>query len=159
MLDMALIVTLVMLVLLVATAVAILVLRLGSGFGPDFPFLVGLLAGVSLSASAVVGLRLEPSPSEWLLLVMAALLMVANALAIIARRHKPELLYKRSSPPPAERVAELDVRLLRRDELRDLVSEGQRLHAIKLYMDDTGATLSEAKGIIDGMRPERIESA
>ena len=92
MLELVLIAAAVTLTLLVAVAAAILILRLSSRLGPDFPFLVGLLGGVSLTASALTGLRSEPSPWQWLLLFAGVFWMVAFVLASAARRHRPDLL-------------------------------------------------------------------
>lgn len=52
------------------------------------------------------------------------------------------------------RLDELDALLLQRDEIAALLSTGRKIEAIKIYRQDTGASLAEAKTAV-----ERMESA
>jgi ribosomal protein L7/L12 len=47
--------------------------------------------------------------------------------------------------PSWERLAELDARLVRRDEVERLLQAGQKIAAIKLYREETGASLGKQK--------------
>lgn len=49
------------------------------------------------------------------------------------------------------RLDDLDARLTRRDEITWLLQTGQKINAIKLYREDTGASLADAKAAIERM--------
>ncbi|MBA2285042.1 MAG: hypothetical protein H0W02_06145 [Ktedonobacteraceae bacterium] len=87
---------------------------------------------------------------------LVSLLVCVAAIAIIAlivwRPGKKAATASYAAPPSREeRFAELDARLVRRDELQNLLQAQQKIQAIKLYREDTGASLREAKLIIDRM--------
>ncbi len=61
---------------------------------------------------------------------------------------------KKTEKLSLERKAELDIRLKHPEELQRLLSEGQTLRAIKLYRDETKATLKEAKTAVEMIQDE-----
>ncbi len=87
---------------------------------------------------------------------LISLLVCVAAIAIIAlivwRPGKKAASISYAAPSSREeRFAELDARLVRRDELQSLLQAQQKIQAIKLFREDTGASLREAKEIIDRM--------
>ncbi len=46
---------------------------------------------------------------------------------------------------------DFDARLVRRDEITWLLQSGQKINAIKLYREDTGASLADAKAAVERM--------
>ncbi len=54
------------------------------------------------------------------------------------------------------RKAELDIRLKHPEELQHLLRERQTIQAIKLYRDETKATLKEAKIAVEMMQDEML---
>lgn len=51
----------------------------------------------------------------------------------------------------AGRLDEYDARLVRRDEVTRFLSMGQKINAIKVYREDTGASLADAKAAVERM--------
>lgn len=51
------------------------------------------------------------------------------------------------------RLDDFDARLTRRDEITWLLQSGQKIQAIKLYREDTGASLADAKAAVERMEP------
>jgi ribosomal protein L7/L12 len=49
------------------------------------------------------------------------------------------------------RLDDLDARLTRRDEITWLLQTGQKINAIKLYREETGASLADAKAAVERM--------
>src|SRR5579883_2701921 len=49
------------------------------------------------------------------------------------------------------RLDDLDARLTRRDEIAWLLQTGQKINAIKLYREETGASLADAKAAVERM--------
>ncbi|MDQ2714255.1 MAG: hypothetical protein M3Z08_05045 [Chloroflexota bacterium] len=87
---------------------------------------------------------------------LVSLLVCVAAIAIIAwivwRPGKKAASLSYEAPPTrVGRLAELDARLVRRDELQSLLQARQKIQAIKLFREDTGASLREAKEIIERM--------
>lgn len=52
------------------------------------------------------------------------------------------------------RIDQLDACLVRRDEIMSLISSGQMIKAIKIYREDTGASLSDAKIAVERMEQQ-----
>ncbi|MEO6891937.1 MAG: hypothetical protein ABI456_20205 [Ktedonobacteraceae bacterium] len=87
---------------------------------------------------------------------LISLLVCVAAIAIIAwivwrPGKKAASISYAALPSREERLAELDARLVRRDELQSLLQAQQKIKAIKLFREDTGASLREAKDIIERM--------
>ncbi len=61
---------------------------------------------------------------------------------------------RRGAAPTVERRAALEARVVHRDELRQLVRDRKLVAAIRLYRQDTGASLVEAKAAVDGVAAE-----
>ena len=51
----------------------------------------------------------------------------------------------------SNRLDELDTRLIRRDEVMRLLYDGRKINAIKVYREDTGASLADAKAAVERM--------
>ena len=51
----------------------------------------------------------------------------------------------------SSRLDELDARLIRRDDIASLLQAGQKINAIKVYREDTGASLADAKAAVERM--------
>ncbi len=49
------------------------------------------------------------------------------------------------------RLDEFDARLQRRDEVMDFLNAGQKIQAIKVYREDTGASLADARAAVERM--------
>ncbi len=141
-------------VLLAGGLLGILTLRLGARTSPGLPFAVGLGVGQLLALSAVAGWSDVSGLEQNLLFLAGALLVIANAIALIALPLRPQLLWKPIAPPPLDHRAELDARLQRADEVERLLRLGNKIQAIWVYREDTGATLNEAKGAIDARAAE-----
>lgn len=54
----------------------------------------------------------------------------------------------------SRRLDELDARLLRRDDVASLLQAGKKINAIKIYREDTGASLADAKAAIERMEQQ-----
>lgn len=54
----------------------------------------------------------------------------------------------------ARRLDELDARLWRRDDIASLLQAGQKSSAIKIYREDTGASLSDARAAVERMEQQ-----
>ena len=123
-----------------------------------FDLVIGLLGvgiGASLAVSAFGQVRTERGPgSEALLLVVGLILVVINVVLLYAKRYNPGLLYKQVPPPDPARLAELDARLRRRDAVESALHRGNRIQAIKIYRDDTGAALGEAKAAVEALEEQ-----
>lgn len=61
---------------------------------------------------------------------------------------------RRDTTPTIKRRAMLEARLVHRDEVRQMVRERKLVAAIRLYRQDTGASLVEAKAAVDGLAAE-----
>lgn len=61
---------------------------------------------------------------------------------------------RRGTKPTEARLAALDARVIRRDELRRLVRDRKLVAAMRLYRQDTGASLIEAKTAVDSLAAE-----
>lgn len=60
-------------------------------------------------------------------------------------------IYFGSNRNTISRLTELDARLVRRDEVMHLLQSGQKIKAIKMYREDTGASLADAKAAVERM--------
>lgn len=60
-------------------------------------------------------------------------------------------LYFAGGQNASSRLDELDACLVRRDDVASLLQAGQKINAIKIYREDTGASLSDAKTAIERM--------
>ncbi len=72
-----------------------------------------------------------------------------NAFALLLLFLVNALGGKWGAAPTGERLAALDARVVRRDELRQLVRDRKLVAAMRLYRQDTGASLVEAKAAVD----------
>lgn len=77
--------------------------------------------------------------------------MLAFGLIAAAQYFRPGLLFKRHAPPSVERLADLRARVRRREQIETELRRGNRFRAIKLYRDDTGASLAEAVAGVDDL--------
>ena len=152
-----LVLVVVALVLLAAVGLAFLISRASVRTSTDLPFAVGLGAGLVVAGVALAGWGAGSELERAMMLAAGALLAIANAIALIARRVRPELLWKPIAPPSPARLAELDARLVRADRVRELVRRGHRIQAIKEYRADTGASLAEAAGAVESLARELRE--
>ena len=75
-------------------------------------------------------------------------------LVLLIVKYKPEILYKPREPTDEARIAELDARLKRKVVVRELLNAGNKIQAIKVYREDTGASLKEAKDAVESMQRE-----
>ncbi len=79
-------------------------------------------------------------------LVNLAILLVANLWPGLLTRKRPHR-------NPTDR-APVDVRPLDRERFDDLVRSGEKIQAIKLYRDVTGASLPQARDAVEGRARE-----
>lgn len=86
--------------------------------------------------------------------LIGVLYILAGCLFLVVTlvtRYRPELLLKPNARPSLERVAELDGRLSDRARVEQLLQEGHRPQAVKLYMEQTGASLFDATHALNEM--------
>ena len=94
---------------------------------------------------------------------LAVVTLFAGCLVLVIQllvQFRPSILLKKTVPTSERRLAELNLRLERREEIARLLAQGNTLGAIKAYRDDTGSTLTEAKDAVEALarttpRPER----
>lgn len=90
----------------------------------------------------------------WIFLICALIILAIMAL-------KPWLSRKRAGAMEkdmfgkrqnfAARLDDFEARLIRRDEIISLLNAGQKISAIKVYREDTGASLADAKAAVERM--------
>jgi ribosomal protein L7/L12 len=85
---------------------------------------------------------------ELLLICISAVVAIAIIVWIVSRSRQNTPM-SMPNQPSWERLAELDARLVRRDEVERLLQAGQKIAAIKLYREETGASLREAKDAVE----------
>lgn len=114
--------------------------------------LLSLAFGSSLAVTGIMTLRSgDASPMEgWPELLVGCSIIATQSLVWYAGRHNPALLYRRS-PPSSTLPVEIDGRLARREEVEAVLGRGDRIKAIRLYREDTGAGLAEAKRAVDAL--------
>ncbi len=79
---------------------------------------------------------------------------VVNLTILLVANFWPDLLIRKSAQRrPADR-APIDRRWLDHERLDDLVRSGNKIQAIKLYRDETGANLVEAREAVEGRARE-----
>ncbi|MDP9370039.1 MAG: ribosomal protein L7/L12 [Chloroflexota bacterium] len=79
---------------------------------------------------------------------------VVNLTILLVANFWPDLLIRKSAQRrPADR-APIDRRWLDHERLDDLVRSGNKIQAIKLYRDETGANLVEARDAVEGRARE-----
>ncbi len=79
---------------------------------------------------------------------------VVNLTILLVANFWPDLLIRKSAQRrPADR-ATIDRRWLDHGRLDDLVRSGNKIQAIKLYRDETGANLVEAREAVEGRARE-----
>jgi len=90
----------------------------------------------------------------FILIVVVIFLLILLPRLLGKRRHgQYESPFAGTSP---ERVESLKSQLLRRDELLDLLRRNQKIAAIKLLREDTGAGLREAKETVESITGDYI---
>jgi hypothetical protein len=149
----ALVAIIVAAILLTGIFISIVTLHLGARTSSGFPFAVGLGIGILLLFSAFASSSVNIGQEHRPLFLVGALLVIANAIALIALPLRPRLLWKPIAPLQ-DRRADLDARLQREDEVERLLRQGKKIQAIRVYRQDTGATLSEAKGAVEARATE-----
>lgn len=77
--------------------------------------------------------------------IVSGLVAITIIVVEITIHRRPPVRQQQSSV----RQAELDAKLQHPDELRQLVNEKKKIQAIKLYREETGANLQEAKRAVD----------
>lgn len=99
--------------------------------------------------------------SPYILLFGALVLIIVIGLFMIGRNNRSSTNIQQSfkqqsfdSGTRAEQRALLKSRLQRREELLNLLQRGQKINAIKLFREDTGASLKDAKDAVDSMMAE-----
>ncbi len=79
---------------------------------------------------------------------------VVNLTILLVANFWPDLLIRKSAQRrPADR-APIDRRWLDHERLDNLVRSGNKIQAIKLYRDETGANLVEAREAVEGRARE-----
>ncbi len=132
--------------------------------GRRFDLAIGLL-GVAIGGVLVAQAALELRSGEeirattWLLLVAGGLLVLVHAVTLYAKLVNPRLLYRQTPAPDAGRRAALDARLLRGEAVRDALARFQKIEAIRIYRQDTGAGLAETKAIVEALARELAAQA
>ena len=105
---------------------------------------LGLVLGVSMIAAALASDGGTPRNLQFasgIALTAAWTIMVAGKRFLLRPRQTTT----------AARLAELGTRIRRSDEIQAELRKGNRLRAIKLYRDDTGASLAEAADGVDDL--------
>ena len=99
--------------------------------------------------------------SPYILLFGALMLIIVIGLFMIGRNNRSSSNLQQSfkqqpsdSGTRAEQLALLKSRLQRRDELLNLLQRDQKINAIKLFREDTGASLKDAKDAVDSIIAE-----
>lgn len=90
----------------------------------------------------------------WIFLSCALVILVIMAFAPWRRKERTSTMesqYFSSSGNFLARLDEFDARLVRRDEVVSLLHAGQKINAIKVYREDTGASLADAKAAVERM--------
>lgn len=91
----------------------------------------------------------------WILLICALIILTIMALKPWLSRERAGAMEKDmfgKGQNFSARLDEFDARLVRRDEVRSLLNARRKIEAIKVYREDTGASLADAKAAV-----ERIE--
>ena len=78
--------------------------------------------------------------------IASGIVAITIILVEIAIHRRP-----RAWQQPSPRQAELDAKLQHPDRLRQLIKETKKIQAIKLYREETGANLQEAKAAVERM--------
>ncbi|HEU5375019.1 MAG TPA: ribosomal protein L7/L12 [Ktedonobacteraceae bacterium] len=86
----------------------------------------------------------------WILLICALIILAFLAFRPQRRNDLTSML---ANQDRASRLDELDTRLVRRTEVLDLLQAGQTIKAMKIYREDTGASLVDAKAAVERMAP------
>lgn len=86
----------------------------------------------------------------WILLGCALIILILMAFRPWRRGGRKDSMGEESFAMAA-RLEEYDARLVRRDEVARFLSMGQKIKAIKVYREDTGASLADAKAAVDRM--------
>jgi ribosomal protein L7/L12 len=84
----------------------------------------------------------------WIFFICA--LIILALMAFWPRQRKEQTMGSREF---SARLDELDARLVRSEEVNSFVRSGQMIKAIKIYREDTGASLADARAAV-----ERIEA-
>jgi large subunit ribosomal protein L7/L12 len=90
----------------------------------------------------------------WIFLICALILLAFMAFRPWRRQEQGFSLGKQNFPVnqnASARLAEFDARLTRRDEVLRLLRSRQKIKAIKVYREDTGASLADAKAAVEQM--------
>lgn len=90
----------------------------------------------------------------WIFLICALILLAILAFQPWRRREQGITMESQSfagSRNFSARLDEYDARLTRRDEIASLLRGGQKIKAIKIYREETGASLPDAKAAVERM--------
>ncbi len=79
---------------------------------------------------------------------------VVNLTILLVATFWPDLLIRKSAQRRPANRAPIDRRWLDHERLDDLVRSGNKIQAIKLYRDETGANLVEARDAVEGRARE-----
>lgn len=85
----------------------------------------------------------------FVLVIVVGLFMIVRNNRSFLRKQQPF-----DGTPRAERLAYFISHLRRRDELLNLLQLGQKINAIKLFREDTGASLKDAKDAVESIMAE-----
>lgn len=86
----------------------------------------------------------------WILLICALIILAFLAFRPQRRNNLTGML---TNQDRSSRLDEFDTRLVRRTEVLDLLQAGKTIKAIKIYREDTGASLADAKAAVERMAP------
>lgn len=90
----------------------------------------------------------------WIFLICALILLAILAFQPRRRQERGITMESQNfagSRNFSARLDEYDARLVRRDEIANLLRGGQKIKAIKIYREDTGASLADAKAAVERM--------
>lgn len=90
----------------------------------------------------------------WILFSCALIILAIMACAPQRRNEQTRTMEKQifgTHQHFSARLDELDACLVRRDEVISYLSSGQKIKAIKLYREDTGASLADARAAVERM--------
>src|SRR5579883_2089822 len=91
----------------------------------------------------------------WIFLSCALLILAIMALLPWWRKERTttqqEIEMFGANQNFSTRLDNLDARLTQRDEIIWLLQKGQKINAIKLYREDTGASLTDARAAVERM--------
>lgn len=125
------------------------------GAGPRSPrcglhHTLGAAFGAAQALAGVAQLRAGHAAAGegWAQVAVGGCFIALYGLLWFAQR-RPEVFLRRLPPPGPARLAKLDGRLVRREVIEGYLQRGERIQAIRVYREDTGADLAEAKGAVE----------